>query len=351
MPAGRHYSRMDTMELKIQIERKIGQQKTEKYFSLLSRYLSFKLSKSEFDKHCVSTIGRENISLHNCLIRSILKNASLAKTAPVRETKTGNSLNVKITNGYQRSSLQSLCRDVFPQSPRKGRTPNLRDRKFRDRLSPLGPHGKIHSVPCEDSVPKVHEQQSATELLSLGSRQLGEGNSVEDGEEVEQIPGIYSRSPVKEPLGLPVYTKGTRKLFSTSSSSSSVETCHGAGALLDTRSIKSRLEHIMEQEGLKISMDCTNLLGNSLDIYLKTLIKPCLEIAGSRSGRSHQKQVSSQPVPVVNGKWPVKNLQKPMGSVSASMLDFRVAMELNPSILGKDWPVQLEKVCLRASEE
>ncbi|KAI8027253.1 5'-3' exoribonuclease 4 [Camellia lanceoleosa] len=83
------------------------------------------------------------------------------------QNKTGCSLNVKVRNGYQRSNLQSLCRDVFPQSPRKGRTPNLRDRKFKDRPSSLGPHGKIHSVGCEDSVPKIQERQSATEMLSL----------------------------------------------------------------------------------------------------------------------------------------------------------------------------------------
>ncbi|KAL7193961.1 hypothetical protein ACSBR2_025573 [Camellia fascicularis] len=94
----------------------------------------------------------------------------LLKTSPLKESKTGCSLNVKVQNGYQRSNLQSLCRDVFPQSPRKGRTPNLRDGKFKDCPSSLGPHRKIHSVGCEDSVLKIQEQQSATEMLSLGTR-------------------------------------------------------------------------------------------------------------------------------------------------------------------------------------
>ncbi|KAI8018203.1 hypothetical protein LOK49_LG04G00857 [Camellia lanceoleosa] len=215
MPVHRHSSRVDTIELKFEIERKLGHEKSEKYFHLLNRYLSLKISKSEFDKHCIGTLGRENICLHNRLLRGIIKNACVGKTPPPKESKTGCSLNAKVPNGYQRSNLQSLCRDVFPQSPRKGRTPNLRDRKFKDRPSPLGPHGKIHSIGCEDSVPKIQEQQSATEMLSLGSRPPPEVTSVEEGEEVEQASGIsstYCRSPVTAPLGISVIGKGNQQL-------------------------------------------------------------------------------------------------------------------------------------------
>ncbi|KAL2528356.1 hypothetical protein Fot_20957 [Forsythia ovata] len=170
MPGDRHCPRIDIYGLKLHIEQKLGGEKAEKYFNLLNRYLSLKLSKPEFNKLCIGLLGREDISLHNGLIRAIIKNACVAKIPPPKHGKLEASLNVKRPNGYQRSSLQSLCRDVFPQSPRKGRTPTLRDRKFRDRLSPLGPHGKANNVACEDSVPKVREQQSATELLSLGSK-------------------------------------------------------------------------------------------------------------------------------------------------------------------------------------
>ncbi|KAK9284678.1 hypothetical protein L1049_023854 [Liquidambar formosana] len=357
MPGGgpQHPHRKDTLELKNQIEKKLGSQKAEKYFSLLNRFFSLKLSKSEFDKLCIGTIGRENVSLHNRLIREIIKNACLSGTTSSKEIKTEGSLNVKVANGYQRSSLQSLCRDVFPQSPRRGRTPTLRDRKFRDRPSPLGPHGKIHSVPCEDSIPKIPEQQSATELFSLGSRPPGEVNSVEDGEEVDQAagsPSIRSRSPVRAPLGIPINVKGTKKATSNGSASAlNTETCHNIGELPDTSSLMNRLGQKLEMEGFKISVDCVNLLNNGLDVFLKRLIRPCLELAGSRSGHKQLNQGHGQTVPGLNGMRPVRYVQKPTMSIPASILDFRVAMELNPMILGEDWPIQLEKVCLRASEE
>ncbi|GKU94865.1 hypothetical protein SLEP1_g8297 [Rubroshorea leprosula] len=350
MSEGRHFSRVDTLEIKSQIERKLGRLKAEKYFNLLARYLSLKICKSEFDKLCIGTIGRENVRLHNNLLRSIVRNATLARTPPSKESKVEGSLSVKVPNGFQRSSLQSLCKD-FPQSPRRGRTPNLRDRKFRDRPSPLGPHGKSHSTACEDAVAKVQEQQSATELLSLGSRPPG---SVEDGEEVDQAagsPSIYSRSHVRAPLGIIFNAKAIRKVPSTGFSSSYyTETCHNRGELPDTSSLRKRLEQKLAMEGLKMSVDCANLMNNSLDIFLKRLIKPCLEVGGSRSGHILLDQRHTYSIPCSSGTLSGVCAQKPRGLVSASMLDFRVAMELNPLILGEDWPTQMEKVCLRASE-
>lgn len=355
MPASQHCSRIDTMELKVQIESKLGQQKAENYFNLLSRYLSLKVSKSEFDKLCMGLVGTENICLHNELIRAIMKNATLSRTPPPQPIKQKGPLTVKVPNGFQKSSLQSLCRDVFPQSPRKGRTPNLRERKFKDRPSPLGPHGKTHSVSFEDLTTKGQEHRSATELVSLGSRPPVEVNSVEEGEEVEQVSGssgIYSRSPVRAPLGISIHAKETRKALRNGSTHALyTHTCHNSGELPGTSSLKGRLEQKMEMEGLKISMDCVNLLNNGLDVFLKRLVKPCLQLAGSRSEDKHLNQVSYQTASGLNGMRPMRYIQKPATSFSASMLDFRVVMESNPRILGGDWPVLLEKVYLHASED
>ncbi|KAJ6905790.1 LOW QUALITY PROTEIN: hypothetical protein NC652_023522 [Populus alba x Populus x berolinensis] len=72
-----------------------------------------------------------------------------------------------------------------------------------DRPSPLGPLGKPQSVECEELNARGQEQQSATELLSLGSRPPVEVASVEEGEEVDQMagsPSVQSRSPVTAPL-------------------------------------------------------------------------------------------------------------------------------------------------------
>ncbi|XP_042972812.1 uncharacterized protein LOC122304617 isoform X1 [Carya illinoinensis] len=351
MPARQHFSRIDTFELKTRIERKVGRPKAEEYFDLLKRFLSLKISKSDFDKLCIDKIGRENVRLHNHLIRSIISNAFLSKTPPSKDHKIEGSLTVRVENGYQRSGIQSLCQDI-PQSPRKGRTPNIRDRKFRDRPSPLGPHGKNHSFACEDSIPKIQEQQSATELLSLGSRPPG---SVEDGEEVDQAaesPSIYSRSPVRAPLGIPMNTKGTRKvLCSGSATTCFTETCQNSGELPDTSSLRKSLEQKLETEGINISVDCANLLNNCLDVYLKRLIKPCLDLAGSRSVHKHIDQRHDCDITGVRRTMPMRYVQNQSRPFLASMSDFCVAMELNPRILGADWTTELEKVCLRASED
>ncbi|XP_022860114.1 uncharacterized protein LOC111380710 [Olea europaea var. sylvestris] len=350
MPVDGHCLRVDTSKLRLQIERRLGRQKAEKYFNLLNMFLSLRLSKREFDKLCTGLLGRENISLHNGLIRAIIKNASVAKTPPPKSGKAQAPLSVKVLNGYQRSSLQSICRDTFPQSPRKGRTPTPRDRKFKDRPSPLGPHGKTHNVVCEDTMPKLQEQQSATELLSLGSRPPVEVTSVEDGEEVEQSAGspeTYSKSPLRAPLGISLNAGGTRKVLLNESPPS--ETCFTTGELPSTSSLRKRLEQKLKTEGLNVSKDCAGLLNNGLDVFLKGLIKPCLDLAASRSEHQLLNNVNHQDVSVIN-KMGSTYVKKPNRSFTVSMPDFQVAMESNPRILGEDWPVQLEKVSLCASE-
>lgn len=315
MPSVRRCSRIDTFELKLQMERRIGSQNAQKYFNLLTRYLSLKIKKSEFDKLCVGFIGGENIKLHNELIKAIVINANFSKTPPPNQVKHDGQLSSKVASAaHSRTGLQA----IFPQSPKKVRTPNLRERKFKDRPSPLGIYEK------------TQEQQSATELFSLGSKPPIEVTSVEDGEEVDQnsiSPGIHSRSPVSAPFGVTIHSKETRKTLNIGSCfNSHTDTCHYTGQLPPTSSLASRLKHKLKMEGLDISMDCSNLLNNGLDSFLKKVIKPSLELANSRC---------------------LKNPNRPF---SLSMLDLRVATETNPKILGEDWPIQLEKVLFYDSE-
>ncbi|KAF2320933.1 hypothetical protein GH714_032038 [Hevea brasiliensis] len=299
----------------------------------------------------------ENIRLHNCLIRSILKNACLAEVPPSKGIKrVGSSVNIKTAKGYQRNCLQSLYGDAFPPSPRKGRSPVNRDRRFRDRPSPLGPLGKPQSVVCEELNSRAQEQQSATELLSLGSRPPVEVASVEEGEEVEQVagsPGVQSRSPVTAPLGVSMNLGIARKTLSNASvcGGDLQETCLHTGELPDTRSLRSLLERKLEMEGLSVSVDCVNLLNSGLDTYLKRLIEPCVGLASSRCGNDHLKKVAGQFTPGLNGLSPGRNIRRLTESVYVSMLDFRVAMEANPQILGGDWATLLEKISLHSSEE
>uniref|UniRef100_A0A6N2KEZ4 Transcriptional coactivator Hfi1/Transcriptional adapter 1 n=1 Tax=Salix viminalis TaxID=40686 RepID=A0A6N2KEZ4_SALVM len=349
--------RIDTLELKSLIVKKIGQQRADRYFYQLTRLLSSKVTKCEFDKFCVGIIGRENIPLHNRFIQSILKNACCAKVLPSKGfRRVGSNLTVANANGYQKNSLQLLYGDAFPSSPRKGRSPASRDRRFKDHPSPPGPLGKPQSVACEELNAGAQEQQSATELLSLGSRPPVEVASVEEGEEVEQMAGspfVQSRSPVTAPLGISMNYSGSRKALSNASLRSNYlkGTCLRTGKLPDSRSLRHWLERKLQMESISMSLDSVNLLNNGLDAYLKRLIEPCMALAGSRHGNEYLKRASGQFIPGLNGALPGKYIHRETESVCASMLDFRVAMESNPQILGEDWPTQLEKISLHGFEE
>lgn len=346
MPRDRHCNRIDVLDIKISIGKKLGSLRAEKYFGLVKRFFNGKLRTSQFHKLCVAAIGRENVCLHNHLIKSILQNACLSKTAPSKKSNSEEPVIDKVANGYQRSGVQSLCRDALPPSPRNGRTLGFRDRRSKDRPSPLGPHGKPNAVAeCKVLGLKTVEQQSPTELLSLGSKRIEVNSS--GGEEVEQTaisPGVHSRSPVTPPLGIPWNGRGNPKLISSlSTPATRINICRGNGVLPDTNSLQKRLEQKLENEGLGISLDCVNLLNNGLDTYLKRLIKPSLEVARSRFENQHLNSVvGSFPRSIRVQSVPYTQASPMCPSVSD--LDFRTAMEIDPSVLGLNWPTQLEKI-------
>jgi len=174
---------------------------------------------------------------------------------------------------------------------------------------------------------------------------------VEDEEEVDQdseIMNLYKRGPIEAPLGIPAYNRRPQKYLSQGLSLGTLsDTCQSIGQLPDTSSLTKRLEQKLETEGCKISIDASNLLNNALDLYLKRLIKPCLDLAASKSVNKFSASIQPglKELPMRRG------VQKPFGSASVSLSDFRTAVELNPTLLGKDWPLNLEKICLRESEE
>ncbi|KAG6591626.1 hypothetical protein SDJN02_13325, partial [Cucurbita argyrosperma subsp. argyrosperma] len=411
-------SRIDLADLKAQIVKKLGNDKSKRYFFYLSKFLGQKLSKVEFDKLCVRVLGRENIQLHNQLIRSILKNACVAKTPPL--------INV---SGHAQSVLQASnntpCREdapeqtgsafpnqnqgipiwtngVLPVSPRKGRSV-LRG-KFRDRPSPLGPNGKTaclsyQSTGTEDrkvitengNVTMCDYQRPVQQLQAVaelpendidGSVQRPSGKPrirpteasiLEEGEEVEQSdPLSFLRGPLLPPLGIPFCSAsvgGARKALPVSSSGSCVDflSCYDSIGLSDSETVRKRMEQIATAQGLEgVSLECPNILNNTLDVYLKQLIKSCLELVRTRSTFEHtghpiQKQQNQGKV--INGMWPTNHLrvqnsngrsevlEEKSFECSVSLLDFKVAMELNPKQLGEDWPLLLEKISMRAFEE
>lgn len=423
--------RIDLGDLKGQMVKRIGADRSKRYFYYLNRLLSKKLSKSDFDKLCYRVIGRENLPLHNQFIRSILKNACIAKAPPpMHEPKllaTGGKSSSPSEDGREPfgSIVQTQAQVppiwsngvVLPTSPRKGRSA-VRDRKLKDRPTLLGPNGKLDSAyhesrtmedsgsiinmengeltPCDyqrplQNVPGLGlaeqpENEREASIQHHAERQRMKKSSVaptslpihdhigvaifEDGEEVDQNHLNVSRTPLVAPLGIPLCPAsigGACRTMPTASSRNFVS-YFDIGGLYDTDTLKKLMEQIAIAQGLGgVSTECANVLNNMVDVYLKKLIKSCVELVESRSEhgpRRHQiaKKQNIQAKPK-NGLWPtnhhnrqgcsepVEILQEQRASHSVSMLDFKIAMELNPQQLGEDWPLLLEKICMRGFTE
>ncbi|MED6159620.1 hypothetical protein PIB30_043908 [Stylosanthes scabra] len=131
-------SRIDLAEFKAHIVKKVGADKSKKNFYYLNRFLSQKLGKNNFDKLCFRVLRRENISLHNRFISSILKNACQAKfPSPVQPSSTPKLVAQSGTNFQSQNQNASIwSNEVLPVSPRKVRF-GILDRKHKDRPSPL----------------------------------------------------------------------------------------------------------------------------------------------------------------------------------------------------------------------
>ncbi|XP_044463011.1 uncharacterized protein LOC123193977 [Mangifera indica] len=415
-----HGSRIDLVELKAQIVKKIGIDRSKKYFYNLNRFLNEKISKIQFDQFCLRLLGRENVPLHNRLLFTILRNACQAKTPPpFNETALTKSVTqgIKVSpnreDGHepsgslapsQNQSVPIWPNGVLPVSPRKVRSGG-RDRKVRDRSSLLGPNGKVECIsqqslgtddssvrlhlengdltPCDYQRPLQHlhgaaEQPDkekegsvrATERPRIPSKDWSGLGFFEEGEEVEQANRLnFSRSPLVAPLGIPFCSAsvgGTRKTIPLQSTVDFVSYYDSCG-LSDNETLRKRMEQIAAAQGLGgVSLECANTLNTMLDVYLKKLIKSCVELAGLRSAHKPRKHtVNKQQMQgrVINGIWPSNHLhlqntgrrqevmQNQGPQCSISLLDFKVAMELNPQQLGEDWPLLLEKICMESFEE
>ncbi|XP_010525884.1 PREDICTED: uncharacterized protein LOC104803601 [Tarenaya hassleriana] len=402
--------RIDLGELKGQIVKKIGVEKSRRYFYYLSRFLSQKLTKSEFDKSCHRLLGRENLPLHNQLIRSILRNASLAESPPpahaaghpakslVQTVQSSNDREEQsgslIPNHNQNDPVWS--NGVLRLSPRKVRTV-MRDRKLRDRPSPLGPNGKVENLlnqpMCRDDNSGAinmengdlghfdHHRASRfdderdgpflrpAEKPRIPSRDQVATTVTRGDEEQEKLARLnLARNPLIAPLGLPFCSAsvgGPRRTVPVSSTSPDLTSCYDSGGLSDTEMLRKRMENIAVAQGLGgVSMECSNMLNTMLDVYLKKLIKSCIDLVGARSTNETpgKQTLDRQHVQNkdVNGVWQSKNshMQNNHGAFnstqdqhSVSLLDFRVAMELNPHQLGEDWPLLRERICIHSFEE
>ncbi|KAL0904667.1 hypothetical protein M5K25_026797 [Dendrobium thyrsiflorum] len=165
--------RINLSDLKLQIAKQLGPDRTRMYFGCLNRFLAQKLTKTEFNKLCFLILGRESIPLHNELIRSILKNAYEAKTPP----PVGERIVLNQTGAFVKKSLHENdplsqsqtatpsplihCNgDILPPSPRKKRT----------RKSPLGSNGTANVYAQQSFVPSVERSIKENGTLGPGYR-------------------------------------------------------------------------------------------------------------------------------------------------------------------------------------
>lgn len=280
-------SRADTIEIKSRLFKRLGRRRAERYLFNLTKLLTLKLTKHEFDKLSYGTIGKENIALHNLFIKSIIGNACKFPDPHDKSKQTATS-NSRIGNG--KLSTDKIG-NAFLDAPKR----------ITEKRIQLRPGGKVPNG---------------------GFVEVG---SVEDGEEVEQMRGysspcVQSRSPIRAPLGVPKHLPGGHfsvlKLFGSE--------------LPDTHNLYRELEKRFATHQIKLSEDCANLLNISLDLFLKRLVRAGTELARARHNRFG----------LVNSM-----------NHSASLEDFKVAFESNPELLGANWPLWLEKMSNYALEE
>lgn len=403
-PISHQQGRINLGDLKLQIAKQLGPDRTQMYFGCLTKLLAQKLTKAEFNKFCLLILGRENIPLHNKLIRSILKNAYGAKTPPPVAEKIA----LNQTGGFPKKSLHGND----PLSQLQAKKPPLHSQcngnilppaplKKRIQKSPLGTNGRVdentqQSLVTSDKIPikengmlgrcnwkrplqhyfaeqptKVprKENLSLHHQIALHRMGLVEAAAMEDKEKLKKSNVLNStRRSIRAPLGVPLRPPSvgrTRRSLLSGSSSTCVGSNYDNGELCHTEVLRKLMEKVAKAQGIGVTLDCANLLNNALDTYLKRLIKPTVEIARVRSTHEPTKHpVFKQQVNgrLFNGIWAgnhmhVQNIESfnvnngHRNQYMVSLRDFQAAMELNPQQLGENWPLLLEKICIRSYEE
>lgn len=409
LPLPPQQSRINLSDLKSQIVKKLGPERSQHYFQHLNRLLSQKLSKSEFNKLCLSILGRENVALHNQLIRSILRNAYFSKVAPpvAHNRNIGKAVSDAGSN-LSPAPMPSVWSngDILSPSPRKSRSGI---RRIKDRPTSLGPNTKVDASTHQSfvtsdefvvrdngelspygfkrSVQQHHqawnleqpvkkqrtEKPLPNDQLSVHGENLVESAAVGDQEELELRNVMKSlKGTLQAPLGIPfcpASVGGARRSLPSNINVDTVSAIsnYDTGELCKSEDLRTRMEKIAQVQGLGgVTLECANLLNNGLDAYLKQMIKSSLKLVRARMRHELLMQPLYKQQPLgrpINGVWPgnymhgqssggpLEGTNKGKNHCPISLQDFKVAMQLNPHQLGEDWPLLLEKICLHSFEE
>ncbi|CAL4898354.1 unnamed protein product [Urochloa decumbens] len=319
-PPAKKLGRVDTLELKAQIVKRLGHGRAELYFRSLRRFLGCQLGKGEFEKICVAAFGKENIRLHNFLIRAILGNACVSDglPPPSMQAPTGNSQTSTVSNGTLTNGALMQARRVRPLG-----------RRFGDKPSPIGKSPLGHP--------------GAGEFVSAGSKALQEVISVEDGEEVDQARGspvcVQSQSPIRAPLGIP---KAQNSQPSTSCSS---DVCYNSGELPDSQSLSKLLEDKLKAQGLSMTKECADVLNSGLNAYLSRMLKASLGVVRARGNNTRMLQPDGRTAAAAVSSARNNGFPSESGRFhQASLVDLSTAVQSNDWLLGYDHALQREKI-------
>ncbi|KAH7298116.1 hypothetical protein KP509_25G027300 [Ceratopteris richardii] len=403
--------RIDVLELKACIVKKLGTEKANRYFSHFQSFISSRLSKVELDKLVVMTIGRDNVGLHNQFVKAILSNAIKAKTPPPPRPPVQNagkpplkphSPCITSEDAIPHISPSTLSNgDSFLPSPRRGRSLIARDH----RTSPLGPREDnptpdlsrpiqqfeggarqldteiVNSVDHPVKRARVTPSQSDENASILGS--VWPQKILNEDEKALILPPLSFGSSIKAPLGAPFHFGTTDTGFQRSGlhafpaqallQDGRDKEYDDSGELPNNDLMHRLMEEAAASEGLEgVSKESAVLLNLSLDMYLKRLIKSSIDFMGLQTNAG----VDSERVAEATSTWDkVKesfiNMKQHRGingvslgptaellkkgkektQTSLSITDFKAAMDLYPQQLGENWPVQLEKISFRIFDQ
>ncbi|XP_074585554.1 uncharacterized protein LOC141841308 [Curcuma longa] len=388
-PVPKHSS--DLGDLKSQIFERLGQEQAQQYFSYLNHFLLQKLSKREFNKLCILTLGHENISLHNQLIRLIFHNACRAKELSydmfpqILVMKKSAQVDDGLAFSQDPNAKQQTAFDcdMVQKLPHK-LSHGTENYWIKDHSSNLGQNGMAEisdvAVFSENGDSKGSMQKRCCGAYEFPPKRariqqtfLRKPVSLHRKFIAEVVPLVHKhgknhrvdmdfiKAPIQAPLEIHLCSErigGAKRPWFSSGSGTCNSFCssYDYSALYPTEALKKRIEKITQAQDLEgVTLDCANLLNMALDAYLKRLIRSCIELIGERNSHLSVKKQIHNLLPhsmSYSSGWIGNNTQV-QGGIEASegkhvlnMLDFKVVMELNPQLLGEDWPLLLEKVCL-----
>ncbi|GMJ14211.1 hypothetical protein like AT2G24530 [Hibiscus trionum] len=380
MQSRNQHSRVDLIELKARLMKRLGPERSKRYFHYLNKLLSLKLSKVEFNKVCFRILGRENVRLHNLLIRSILKNACNAKAPPPLVTSHCRPRNGDVLLSPRNARSRVLAR-INAKVDSASHEPIITDEIVVSEDGDLTSHDTWRPVQRHQEV--LDKANNQRDVLLIDPKKLSStkgsvyGFLPEDSRDQTEVSagedGKVScfRSSLQAPLGISLFSGSISEAWRVlpSSKSAGYAMSYDAGRLLDSETLRERMQQIAALDGLEgVSMDCADILNNGLDVYLKRLIMMSVELVGTRHGCkpsknngvkhcSYGKLVNGFRMSachhnqIQNNSSGLEGTDEKRSYKPISLLDFKVAMELNPQRLGEDWPAVLEKICMHSFEE